>query len=84
MDAGRDPLQEFCKERIPGSTFFDVAKIADTTSDLPHMLPSEDAFAAAADALGVQNDSQIVLYDRAGIFSAPRVWWTFRTFGHDQ
>ncbi len=25
-----------------------------------------------------------MLYDKAGIFSAPRVWWTFRAFGHDK
>jgi len=27
---------------------------------------------------------QVVLYDRSGIFSAPRVWWTFKAFGHDR
>ena len=33
--------------------------IADTNSGLPHMLPSEAAFAAAVDALGITNDSQV-------------------------
>ena len=41
-------------------------------------------FAAAMDALGITNDSTVVVYDTAGVFSAPRVWWTFRAFGHDQ
>ena len=57
-------------------------KISDTSSSLPHMLPSATAFAAAADALSVSNSSTVILYDRAGIFSAPRVWWTFKAFGH--
>jgi thiosulfate/3-mercaptopyruvate sulfurtransferase len=35
--------------------------IADTNSGLPHMLPSEAAFAAAADALGISNDTQVGL-----------------------
>lgn len=48
------------------------------------MLPSAEAFAAVADALGIQNDSTVVIYDRAGIFSAPRVWWTFKAFGHEK
>ena len=42
---------------------------------LPHMLPSEEAFAAAASALGIQNNDGLVVYDGKGIFSAARVWW---------
>jgi rhodanese-related sulfurtransferase len=79
-----DPVHQFCAERIPGAQFFDLDKIADTSVDLPHMLPSEDQFAAAADALGITNDDFIVVYDRQGIFSSPRVWWTWRVFGHDK
>jgi thiosulfate/3-mercaptopyruvate sulfurtransferase len=30
----------------------------------------------------VVNGTQVIVYDRSGIFSAPRVWWTFRVFGH--
>jgi thiosulfate/3-mercaptopyruvate sulfurtransferase len=80
----KDPVDQFCAERIPGAQFFDLDKIADTSVELPHMLPSEDQFAAAADALGIANDDFIVVYDRQGIFSSPRVWWTWRVFGHDK
>jgi hypothetical protein len=48
------------------------------------MLPSEEAFAAAADALGITNDDAIVVYDGMGMLSAPRAWWTWRVFGHDR
>jgi thiosulfate/3-mercaptopyruvate sulfurtransferase len=48
------------------------------------MLPSEEAFAAAADALGISNDDAVVVYDGMGMFSAPRAWWTWRVFGHDR
>lgn len=82
--AGRNPRQEFKKYRIPGSRFFDVDKISERDTDLPHMLPTEEAFAAAADILGIQKDTQVVVYDRSGVFSAPRVWWTFRAFGHER
>jgi len=44
---------------------------------LPHMLPSEAAFEAAVSALGIQNDSLVVVYDTKGIFSVARVWWYF-------
>ncbi|EIE18910.1 rhodanese domain-containing protein [Coccomyxa subellipsoidea C-169] len=83
-EKGRNPREEFKLDRIPGSRFFDVDKISDQNTDLPHMLPAEEAFAAAADALGIDRDTQVVIYDRSGIFSAPRVWWTFRAFGHDR
>ncbi|KAL5702899.1 hypothetical protein ACHQM5_028061 [Ranunculus cassubicifolius] len=51
---------------------------------LPHMLPKEEAFAAAVSALGIQNKDGLVVYDGKGIFSAARVWWMFRVFGHDR
>lgn len=79
-----DPKQQFKASRIPSSRFFDMDNIADKSSGLPHMLPSEQAFAAAADSLGIANDSQVVVYDRSGLFSAARVWWTFKVFGHQK
>ena len=44
--------------------------------------PSEHQFEAAADALGIANGDAVVVYDRSGIFSAPRAWWTWHVFGH--
>jgi thiosulfate/3-mercaptopyruvate sulfurtransferase len=66
---------------IPGAVFFDIDAIADHSTDLPHMLPTPDAFADAAGNLGLRRDLTIVVYDAQGIFSAPRVWWTLRTMG---
>lgn len=68
--------------RIPGAVFFDLDAIADRTTDLPHMLPSLAEFAAATGALGIASTDRVVVYDDAGIFSAARVWWTFRAMGH--
>ena len=48
------------------------------------MLPSEAQFAASMDALDITNDSAVVVYDGAGIFSAPRILWTFKAFGHSK
>lgn len=62
----------------------DLDRIADPASSLPHMLPSEQQFAAAADAMGITPEDRLVVYDNSGIFSAPRVWWTWRVFGHQR
>ncbi|KAL2483884.1 Thiosulfate/3-mercaptopyruvate sulfurtransferase 1 [Forsythia ovata] len=83
-DEQRNPLQEYQVAHIPGTLFFDVDGISDRTSNLPHMLPSEEAFAAAVSALGIENKDGLVVYDGKGIFSAARVWWMFRVFGHDR
>ncbi|XP_031500738.1 thiosulfate/3-mercaptopyruvate sulfurtransferase 2 isoform X2 [Nymphaea colorata] len=83
-DEKRNPLQEYQMAHIPGALFFDVDGISDRNSSLPHMLPSEDAFAAAVSALGIQNQDGVIVYDGKGLFSAARVWWMFRVFGHDR
>jgi thiosulfate/3-mercaptopyruvate sulfurtransferase len=77
----RDPEAEYLAGHIPGAVRFDIDAIRDQTSPLPHMLPSPEAFASAVRVLGIGDGMTIVVYDGAGLFSAPRVWWTFRTFG---
>ena len=78
---GRDARKEYDARHIPGAVFFDIDAIADTSNPLPHMLPSAEAFAAAAGALGIDQRQKIVVYDSVGLSSAPRVWWTFRVMG---
>jgi thiosulfate/3-mercaptopyruvate sulfurtransferase len=80
--SGRDAAAEFRERHIPGAAFFDIDRIADPASDLPHMLPSPEAFAEAAGALGVGDGTRVVVYDGHGMMSAPRVWWTLKVFGH--
>ncbi|GMH07941.1 hypothetical protein Nepgr_009781 [Nepenthes gracilis] len=83
-DEQRNPIQEYQVAHIPGALFFDVDGIADRITNLPHMLPSEEALAAAVSALGIENKDGLVVYDGKGIFSAARVWWMFRVFGHER
>jgi rhodanese-related sulfurtransferase len=79
----KNEVEDYKQQRIPGSRFFHVDGIANRGIALPHMLPSEQAFAAAMDALGIDNNTTVVIYDQIGIFSSPRVWWTFVAMGHD-
>jgi thiosulfate/3-mercaptopyruvate sulfurtransferase len=68
---------------IPGAVFFDLDAVADRTSALPHMLPAPADFATAVGALGIRSSDRVVVYDDSGLFSAARVWWTFRAMGHE-
>ncbi|MFT0892336.1 3-mercaptopyruvate sulfurtransferase [Pseudochelatococcus sp. G4_1912] len=77
----RDPEAEYNKAHIPGAVRFDIDAVSDATSGLPHTLPSPQDFAHAMAGLGISDTDIIVVYDGAGIFSAARVWWTFRHFG---
>ena len=79
----RSGAEEYIQRRIPGAVFFDIDAISDKTSTLPHMLPSAAEFEVACDELGIRNDDFLVVYGSEGCFSAPRAWWTFRAFGHD-
>ncbi len=78
----RDPISAFQDAHIPGAQFFDIDEIADQTSDMTHMAPTPEQFALQVGALGVGGEDTVVVYDQAGLFSSPRVWWTFRLFGH--
>ncbi len=79
----RNAKAEFAAAHIPGAVFFDIDEIADTASPLPHMLPSPEKFSARVRKLGLGDGSRIVVYDGLGMFSAARVWWMFRVFGHN-
>ena len=81
--ANRDPKAEFLAEHIPGAVFFDIDDLSDEKSVLPHMLPSTTKFSSRMKKMGVGDGMKVVVYDSAGLFSAARVWWTFRAMGHE-
>jgi thiosulfate/3-mercaptopyruvate sulfurtransferase len=81
--SGRDPAAEYAAGHIPGAVFFDLDATSDQTTPLPHMLPPASDFADRMMQLGLNQSDDLVVYDGSGVnLSAPRVWWTFRTFGH--
>jgi thiosulfate/3-mercaptopyruvate sulfurtransferase len=77
----RDAAAEFQAAHIPGAIRFDIDAVKDEASPLPHMLPTAAVFAAKVGAMGISDSMTIVVYDGMGLFSAPRVRWTFRSFG---
>jgi len=79
--SGHDARADYDAARIPGAVFFDLEAASDKTSPLPHMLPTPEAFAAYAGALGISETDDIVVYDSLGLVSAARIWWMFRIMG---
>ena len=80
----RDAHAEFRDGHIPGAVFFDIEAISDHSTVLPHMLPGPAQFGAAVGALGIGGGDTVVAYDSVGLYSAARVWWTFRIFGAEK
>lgn len=80
--SGRD---EWAAGHIPGSGFAELQQdLSDNSSSLRFMMPSAEQFAAAMGRYGVGNDSDVILYDRAGNMWAARIWWMLRAFGFDR
>ena len=78
----RNAEQEFLECHIPGASFFDIDKIKDNDSDLPHMLPPSAMFNSTVRKLGIGDGYKVVIYDGLGMRSAARLWWMFKVFGY--
>ena len=76
--------EEWASGHIPGSAFADLHNdLSDKTSPLRFMMPPAEQFADAMGRYGVGDDSDVILYDRAGNMWAARIWWMLRAFGFD-
>lgn len=81
-EVGRDAQAEYRSAHIPRAVFFDIEDLSDEKNPLPHMLAPAPKFAARMRRLGLGDGNLIVVYDGAGIYSAPRAWWMLRAMGH--
>ncbi len=74
---------ELGSQTIPGARFFDLkGKFSDKNAPFPNTIPAEEEFERECQKLGINNDSNLVIFDNMGIYSSPRVWWMFRAMGH--
>jgi len=69
--------------QIKGARHFNIKNNFSDESGFPNTFPTKEQFESGCQKLGINKDSIIVVYDNKGIFSAPRVWWMFRAFGHN-
>ena len=81
---GQSARPEYEAGHIPGAAFVDLED--DVTGHQPglgrHPLPTDPVFEQAMRAAGLSADSRVVVYDDAAGFSAARLWWLLRYFGH--
>jgi thiosulfate/3-mercaptopyruvate sulfurtransferase len=75
---------DFDKGHIPTAGFADLmGELADQDSPLQFAVPAPEQFVATMAALGVGDDTRVVLYDSYNSAWAARVWWMLRWVGFD-
>ncbi len=74
---------DFADKIIPNARRFKIKeKFTNQSSIFPNTVPSAKQFEDECQKLGINKNSQIIVYDNIGIYSSPRVWWLFNYMGH--
>ena len=81
--SGRNGFQEYNKQHIENSIFFDIDKNSNKKNKLPHMLPEQHEWNKIVSNSGISNSDKIVIYDNSDVLSSCRCWYTFIFFGHN-
>jgi thiosulfate/3-mercaptopyruvate sulfurtransferase len=79
----RNGFDEYKKEHIENSIFFDLDKNSKKDTNLPHMLTDLSSWEKIVSNFGISNNDQIVIYDNSDVISSCRCWYNFLYFGHN-
>ena len=79
----RNGLEEYKKQHIPNSIFFDLDANSKKEIDLPHMLVGKNNWEAIVSKMGIKKEDKIVIYDNSDVISSCRCWFNFIYFGHN-
>lgn len=82
-DSPRKAKAEFDDGHIPGALFFDIDEVADVDIPLPHMMPKNEKMSSRVRAMGISATSHVIVYDNSDFGTAARVWFMFKSCGHD-
>lgn len=83
-ESGRQAHEDYRNGHIPGAAYMDLARLKDDDSPLPSMMPSASHYRRHMGALGVGNDTHVVLYDDSIHKTSARAWVVLRHFGFDR
>ncbi|EEP90698.1 3-mercaptopyruvate sulfurtransferase [Yersinia kristensenii ATCC 33638] len=64
----RNIQAEFEQAHIPGAVYFEIDAVADSSTDLPHMLPAPQVFSEMVGQLGINEQQTLVIYDDGNFF----------------
>ena len=77
--------EEYDESHIPGAVYVDwTSDITDPGDPVPAQVAPPERFAKLMGALGIADDTPVVVYDHAGSQFATRLWWALMYYGHDR
>jgi len=79
----RNGFDEYKKQHIQNTVFFDLDKNSKKNTDLPHMLTDLYSWEKIVSNMGIKNEDRIVIYDNSDVISSCRCWYNFIYFGHN-
>ena len=79
----RNGFDEYKKQHIPNTIFFDLDDNSKKNTNLPHMLIEINSWDKIISKMGIKNDDKIIIYDNSDVISSCRCWFNFIYFGHD-
>lgn len=80
---GKEPITYDELITIPNSYKVSIEALSNLRSDAIHAFPLKEDIQQLAKKIGFTKQSTLVLYDNQGIYSSPRAWWVFKSFGFD-
>ena len=79
----RNGFDEYKKQHIPNTIFFDLDDNSKKNTNLPHMLIEINNWDKIVSKMGIKNDDKIIIYDNSDVVSSCRCWFNFIYYGHD-
>jgi len=79
----RNGFEEYAKQHIKDSIFFDLDKNSNQNTNIPHMLTDKNSWENIVSDMGINNEDEIVVYDNSDVISSCRCWYNFIYFGHN-
>ena len=80
----REAKKEYSKQHIPNAIFWDLDEHSDKNSPFPHMMVNSDYWTKMLMNFGIRNNDHIVVYDHSNLYSACRLWFALKYFGHEK
>ena len=79
----RNGFEEYKKQHIQNTIFFDIDKNSKQNTNLPHMLTDKNSWERIVSEMGIKNEDKIIIYDNSDVISSCRCWYNFIYFGHN-
>tara|TARA_B100000683_G_scaffold43701_1_gene39365 strand:+ start:455 stop:1273 length:819 start_codon:yes stop_codon:yes gene_type:complete len=79
----RNGYDEYKKNHIPNTIFFDLDNNSKKDTDLPHMLVSKDDWDKIVSEMGINKNDELIIYDNSDVISSCRCWFNFIYYGHN-